>query len=112
MGVHQALGDAAPVLMQPIYRIEFHIPSVFSGSLVPIVSSFKGQVLGFDRDDSAKGWDVFRALIPGHALDELSHSLRSATQGIGWFSREFDHFEELYGKEADAIVRAHGNGAE
>ncbi|WP_193176440.1 elongation factor G [Oricola nitratireducens] len=112
MGVHQALGEAAPVLMQPIYRIEFHIPSVFSGSLVPIVSSFKGQVLGFDRDDSARGWDVFRALIPGHALDELSHSLRSATQGIGWFSREFDHFEELYGKEADAIVRAHGNGAE
>lgn len=109
MGVSQALGDAAPVLMQPIYRIEFHIPSVFSGGLVPIVSSFKGQVLGFDRDESAKGWDVFRALIPGHSLDELAHALRSATQGIGWFSRAFDHFEELYGKEADAIVRAHGD---
>ncbi|GAB4355488.1 MAG: elongation factor G [Oricola sp.] len=64
MGVSQALADAAPVLMQPIYRVEFHIPSVFSGSLVPIVSSFKGQVLGFDRDESAKGWDIFRALIP------------------------------------------------
>jgi len=111
MGVSQALADAGPVLMQPIYRVEFHIPSVFSGGLVPIVSSLKGQVLGFDRDDSAKGWDIFRALIPGHALDELSHSLRSATQGIGWFSKSFDHFEELYGKEADAIIRAHGSGA-
>ena len=111
MGVSQALADAGPVLMQPIYRVAFHIPSVFSGSLVPIVSSFKGQVLGFDRDDSAKGWDVFRALVPGHALDELSHSVRSATQGIGWFSKSFDHFEELYGKEADAIVRQHGSGA-
>jgi len=109
MGVGQALGDAAPVLMQPVCRIEFHIPSVFSGSLVPIVSSFKGQVLGFDRDENAKGWDVFRALVPGHSLDELAHALRSATQGIGWFSSSFDHFEELYGKEADAIVRAHGN---
>jgi elongation factor G len=111
MGVSQALGDAAPVLMQPVCRIAFHIPSVFSGSLVPIVSSFKGQVLGFDRDENAKGWDVFRALIPGHSLDELAHALRSATQGIGWFSSEFDHFEELYGKEADTIVRAHGAGA-
>ena len=110
MGVAQALGDAAPVLMQPICRIDFHIPSVFSGSLVPIVSSFRGQVLGFDRDENSKGWDVFRALVPGHSLDELAHALRSATQGIGWFASRFDHFEELYGKEADAIVRAHGNG--
>ncbi len=30
----------------------------------------------------------------------------AATQGIGYFSKTFDHFEELYGKEADAIVRA------
>ena len=63
------------------------------------------------RDENAKGWDVFRALVPGHSLDELAHALRSATQGIGWFSSSFDHFEELYGKEADAIVRAHGNGS-
>lgn len=111
MGVSQALGEAAPVLMQPIRRVEFHIPSVFSGALVAIVSSFKGQVLGFDRDEGAKGWDVFRALIPGHSLDELAHALRAATQGVGWFSSRFDHFEELYGKEADAIVRAHGSGA-
>ncbi len=108
MGVKQALEQAASVLMQPIYRIEIHIPSVFSGALVPIVSSFRGQVLGFDRDDGAQGWDVFRALVPGSALDDLSHSLRSATQGIGHFSKAFDHFEELYGKEADAIVTAHG----
>lgn len=110
MGTQEALGNAAPVLMQPICRVDFHAPSIFSGSLVPIVSSFKGQVLGFDRDESAKGWDLFRALIPGHSLDELAHALRSATQGIGWFSSSFDHFEELYGKEADAIIRQHGSG--
>lgn len=110
MGVAQALADAGAVLMQPIYRVEIRVPSVFSGSLVPIVSALKGQVLGFDRDEDARGWDIFRALMPGHALDELAHSLRSATQGIGWFSKCFDHFEELYGREAEAIVRAHGAG--
>lgn len=108
MGVKQALEQTTSVLMQPIYRIEIHIPSIYSGALVPIVSSFRGQVLGFERDESTEGWDVFRALIPGSALDELSHSLRSATQGIGHFSKLYDHFEELYGKEADAIVGAHG----
>lgn len=109
MGVRQALSEGAAVLMQPVFRSEIHIPSVYSGNLVQIVSSLKGQVLGFDRDETAKGWDIFRALVPGGALDELARALRSATQGIGYFSKTFDHFEELYGKEADAIVRAHGS---
>jgi elongation factor G len=108
MGVRQALSEGAAVLMQPVFRSEIHIPSVYSGNLVQIVSSLKGQVLGFDRDETAKGWDIFRALVPGGALDDLARALRSATQGIGYFSKTFDHFEELYGKEADAIVRAHG----
>ncbi|MBY3184803.1 elongation factor G [Rhizobium sp. 25PS6] len=107
MGVRQALSEGSAVLMQPVFRSEIHIPSIYSGSLVQIVSALKGQVLGFDRDETAKGWDIFRALIPGGALDDLARALRSATQGIGYFSKTFDHFEELYGKEADAIVRAH-----
>ncbi|MGM4913150.1 elongation factor G [Rhizobium sp. 768_B6_N1_8] len=107
MGVRQALSEGAAVLMQPVFRSEIHIPSIYSGSLVQIVSALKGQVLGFDRDETAKGWDIFRALIPGGALDDLARALRSATQGIGYFSKTFDHFEELYGKEADAIVKAH-----
>lgn len=110
MGVRQALSEASAVLMQPVIRVEIHIPSVFSGGMVTLVSSLKGQVLGFDRDENAKGWDIFRALVPGGALEELARSLRSATQGIGYYSKAFDHFEELYGKEADAIINAHGSG--
>ncbi|MCA1406230.1 elongation factor G [Ensifer sp. IC3342] len=111
MGVRQALSQASAVLMQPIFRVEIHIPSIYSGSLVPVVSTLKGQVLGFDRDEGAKGWDIFRALIPGAALDDLARSLRSATQGIGYFSKGFDHFEELYGKEAQSVITAHGTHA-
>lgn len=111
MGVRQALSQASPVLMQPILRVEIHIPSIYTGGLVQIVSALKGQVLGFDRDEAAKGWDTFRALVPGSALDELARSLRSATQGIGYFSKSFDHYEEVYGKEADAIVTTLGSHA-
>ena len=107
MGVRQALSEGSTVLMQPVFRSEIHTPSVYSGSLVQIVSALNGQVLGFERDETAKGWDIFRALVPGGALDDLARALRSATQGIGYFSKTFDHFEELYGKEADAVVRAH-----
>ncbi|MEF2074238.1 elongation factor G [Consotaella aegiceratis] len=111
MGMKQALAEAAPVLMQPIFRVDIHLPSVHSGNLIPIISSIKGQVLGFDRDEGAKGWDIFRALVPGGGLDELAHQIRSVTQGIGYFARTFDHFEEMYGKEAEAIVAGHAQGA-
>jgi elongation factor G len=107
MGVRQALSEASPALMQPVFRVEIHLPSIYSGNLVQTVSGLKGQIIGFDRDETAKGWDIFRAVVPWNALDELALSLRAATQGTGWFSRSFDHFEEMYGKEADAIVNAH-----
>jgi elongation factor G len=106
MGVRQALSEGSTVLMQPVFRSEIHVPSVYSGNLVQIVSALNGQILGFDRDEAVKGWDIFRALVPGSALADLVRALRSATQGIGYLSKTFDHFEEIYGKEADAIIRA------
>jgi elongation factor G len=107
MGVRQALSEGSTVLMQPVFRSEIHVPSIYSGSLVQIVSALNGQILGFDRDETVKGWDIFRALVPGSALADLARALRSATQGIGYLSKTFDHFEEMYGKEAEAIMRAH-----
>ena len=46
---------------------------------------------------------MFRALLPGAALGDLAGQLRSVTQGVGHFDHSFDHYQELYGKEADKI---------
>ena len=104
--VREALTEAGPVLLQPIDRVAIHVPSVFSGALVPLISQLKGQVLGFDEEAGAKGWDVFRALLPASALDPLFQSLGGATQGTAWYETEFDHYEEVYGKEAEKVSQA------
>ncbi len=104
-GVGEALKAAAPVLLQPVFRIGIHAPASFTGSLGPIVSSHSGQVLGFDADPAARGWEIFAALVPGSALPGLANDIRAATQGVGWFSSDFDHYEELHGKAADRIVQ-------
>jgi len=106
LGTREAVKKASPILLQPIEMVTFHVPSTHSGSLIPIVSSHHGQVLGFERNPEAKGWDIFRALLPQHAVSELAHEIRSTTQGTGYFLSEFDHFEELYGKEAEKIIEA------
>lgn len=110
-GVRAALHEAAPVLLQPIDRVAIHVPSVFSGALVPLISQLRGQVLGFDEEDGAMGWSVFRALLPASALDDLFQSLGGATQGTAWFETDFDHYEEVYGKEAEKVSQAMAEAA-
>ena len=104
-GVREALKAAGPVLLQPISRIVIHAPALFTGGLGPIVASHSGQVLGFDADPDAKGWELFQALVPGSALSGLANDVRAATQGVGWFEAAFDHYEEFHGKAADRIVQ-------
>ncbi len=106
-GVKEALTKAGPVLLQPVDRVEVHIPSIYAGSMVSLISSLKGQVLGFDRDPACRGWDIFRALLPASAEEELVTSLGSATQGTAWHEAVFDHYEELYGREAERISKEH-----
>ncbi|SDI66290.1 elongation factor G [Aliiruegeria lutimaris] len=101
--VKEALNDASPVLLQPIDKVDIHVPSVFSGAIVTLVSSLKGQVLGFDPNPDAKGWDIFHALLPDSSLSELSRALGGAAQGTAWYEAAFDHYQEVHGKEATRI---------
>jgi elongation factor G len=107
--VQQGLAEAGPTLLQPIHKVAIHAPTIHAGALVSLLSTMKGRVLGFERDPEARGWDLFRALVPGAALEDLAQALRAATQGTGWFESAFDHDEEVYGREADKIV-AHRRG--
>ncbi|MFS4581298.1 elongation factor G [Phaeobacter sp. C3_T13_0] len=95
--VRGALVDAGSVVLQPIMRVEIHVPSVFTGGLVPVVSSMQGQILGFASHPRAAGWDVFETLMPVAARDQLTSSLASATRGTAWFSSGFGHYEEARG---------------
>ena len=103
-GVSEALGKAQPVLLEPIYEVRFQAPSIFTGALNPMISSLRGQILGFDRDATAEGWDEVKAMMPGEALENLINNLRTATQGIGRYEAEFSAYQELFGRMADEIV--------
>ncbi|MBN2906569.1 MAG: elongation factor G [Rhodobacteraceae bacterium] len=105
-GVREALQQAGPVVLQPIERVVIHVPSAYSGSLVALVGSLKGQVLGFEGHQEARGWDVFQALIPAPAKEDLFQALGGLSHGTAWFASQFDHYEELHGKEADRVRQA------
>ena len=103
-GTTQGLKEAQPVLLEPIYLVKFEAPSSFTGALNPMISSLRGQILGFDRDAEVEGWDQVRAMMPGDALASLINDLRSVTQGVGRFEAEFSVYQELYGRIADDAI--------
>ncbi len=106
MALRDGLPLAGPLLLKGIDRVDIHVPSVFSGALVSLVAGLKGQVLGFDRDPAFRGWDVFRAMLPAAATEEFLQALAAATEGTAWIETRFDHYEEVYGPEADTISKA------
>lgn len=93
--VKAALEKVGTTILQPILRLDIHVPSVFNGSLVQLVSGLKGQVLGFQTHPDAVGWDIFQTLLPMSSEEELSRALGGTTRGTAWYDVELDHFEEL-----------------
>lgn len=91
--IREVLADMGTQALQPIDKVQIHVPSVFAGGLVPVISALKGQVLGFEGHPTAAGWDVFSALLPASSENGLGRTLGSLTRGTAWFEARFDHFE-------------------
>ncbi|MEJ2436259.1 MAG: elongation factor G, partial [Pseudolabrys sp.] len=102
--MRDALGDCAPVLLEPIYKTVIHTPREHTSKVHGVISSRRGQILGFDARQGWLGWDSVSAMLPESGLEDLIIELRSLTQGAATFEAAFDHYQELYGKDADHIV--------
>jgi elongation factor G len=95
-GVREALAEGGTRVLQPIRHVSIEVPSVYAGTLVPLISSLHGQVLGFRNNPDATGWDTFEALLPESAESELFQVLGSATRGTAWYSSQLERYEEMH----------------
>jgi elongation factor G len=80
----------APVLLEPIMKVEVIIPEVFLGDILGQLNARRASILGMDiRPGNSQ---AARALVPLAEMFGYATELRSATQGRGVFSMEFDHY--------------------
>ena len=110
LAMAEATAQARPVLLEPILAVDIVIPSDAMSRASALVSSRRGQILGYDSRPGWRGWDRIEALIPEQEMAGLIVELRSATAGVGSYSARFDHLAELAGKSAEAIVASHAHG--
>ena len=104
IAMSEGLPQCSPVLLEPIVEVEISVPSDATPKVNAIVSSRRGQILGFDARLGWAGWDVVQAHLPEAELQDLIIELRSATAGVGTFSYTFDHLAELTGRLADTVL--------
>jgi elongation factor G len=111
LAIHDGLPQCHPVLLEPIYEVEIVCPSEAAAKMNALMSSRRGQILGFDTREGWAGWDVVRVQMPESEIGDLIVEVRSATAGVGSFTFKFDHMAELTGRTADQIVAARKSAA-
>ena len=107
MAMAEGIPTCAPVLLEPIWRVEVAVPSAFTPKVQRLMSSRRGQILGFDTKQGWPGWDEILGLLPHAEMHDLIIELRSQSLGVGTYAARFDHLQELSGKLAEQVVSQH-----
>ena len=107
MAMSEGLPKCNPVLLEPILHVDISVPSELTARVNSVVSSRRGQILGFDTRPGWQGWDILSAQLPQSEMHDLIIEIRSLTSGVGTFTWKFDHLQELQGRLADEVVEAY-----
>lgn len=92
----------APVLLEPIMRVEVVAAESYLGDVIGQINSRRGEILGMEiRPGNAQ---AVRARVPLAEMFGYATELRSATQGRGVFSMEFDHYAPVPESVAQKLV--------
>ena len=92
MAFRQAVSKAAPVLLEPMMKVEITTPDEYLGDVMGDVSSRRGRIQGMNPKN---GVHVLDAYIPLAEMFGYATDLRSNTQGRATYSMQFDHYEKV-----------------
>jgi len=88
----EAVGQAAPKLLEPMMRVEVVTPEEYMGDVIGDLSSRRGQVQGMEPQGNAT---TIRAMVPLATMFGYVNTLRSVTQGRAQYSMFFDHYAQV-----------------
>ena len=92
MAFREACKKAAPILLEPIFKVEVTVPEDYMGDVIGDISSRRGRIEGSDMNLGAV---AIRGYVPLSEMFGYATDLRSKTQGRGVYVMQMDHFEKL-----------------
>ena len=101
MAVRDAVMKAAPVVLEPMMKVEVEVPEEYLGDAIGDLNSRRGNIEGMNSDSGIATVD---AQVPLAKMFGYATDIRSKTQGRGIFSMEFSEYSDVPRNEAEAII--------
>ena len=95
------LGEANPVLLEPIMNVEIYAPQEYAGALTGDLSGRRGRLQGMDIKRDTQ---IIKAQVPMAEMVSYAPVLTSVTGGRGTYHMEFSHYDEVPAHIAQKIV--------
>jgi len=104
MGFREGVQRGAPVLLEPVMRVEVVTSEEFLGDIMGNLSARRANILGIEPRPG--GAQAVRSIVPLAEMFGYATQLRSSTQGRGVFTMEFDHYQAVTQEVADKVLKA------
>ena len=102
MALQQGVKQANPVLLEPIMKVVVVTPEEFMGDVIGDLNSKRGRIESME--DLTTGIKEITSFVPLGEMFGYTTNLRSMTQGRASSSMELDHYADVPGHVAEAIV--------
>ena len=100
----KGVSQANPVLLEPITRIQVTVPDNFTGDVAGDLNSKRARIQGMTPQGD--GTTLIEAEAPQAEMLRYATELRSQTQGLGSFTMEYDHYEEVPQHQVPQVVQS------
>lgn len=101
MAIRDAVNHAAPVVLEPMMKVEVEVPEDFLGDVIGDLNARRGNIEGMNSEGGIAKVD---AQVPLAKMFGYATDIRSKTQGRGIFSMEFSEYSDVPRNEAEAII--------
>jgi len=102
MAFKEGIHRGNPVLQEPIMKVEVVTPEEFLGEIMGQLNARRGNIL--NNEMRPGNTQMVTAMVPLAEMFGYATDLRSATQGRGVFTMEFDHYSQVAENVAKTIL--------
>lgn len=103
MALKKACQDAQPVLLEPIMNMRITVPEANTGDVISDLNGKRARVLGMTPSGTMT---TIEAQAPLAEVQRYAADMRSLTQGRGFYTMSFSHYEEVPQHLAQKIIEA------
>ncbi len=101
MALREATEAAQPVLLEPIMDMQITVPEANTGDVISDLNGKRARVQGMNPSGAMT---TIEAQVPLPEVQHYSADMRSLTQGRGFFTIEFSHYEEVPAHMAQKVI--------